>query len=98
MSEAVQVCNRDGDTLELLRPSPQEGQAPFLLACPLSYLPKALSNSATAYNCLETCFEGQLYVQRLVEMKAMNAERTRGEREKKERRRQDKEAARLQQQ
>ena len=37
-------------------------------------------------------------VQRLLEMKAMNAERTRGERDKKERRRQEKEAARLQQQ
>ena len=37
-------------------------------------------------------------VQRLIEMRVMNAERTRGEREKKERRRQDKEAVRLQQQ
>ncbi len=41
---------------------------------------------------------GCILVQRLIEMRSMNAERSRGEREKKERRRQDKEAARMQQQ
>lgn len=37
-------------------------------------------------------------IQRLIEMKAMTAERTRGERERKERRRAEKEAAKLQEQ
>ena len=37
-------------------------------------------------------------VQRLIEMKAMTAERTRGERDRKERRRQEKEASKLREQ
>lgn len=39
-----------------------------------------------------------MFVQRLIEMKAMTSERTRSERERKERKRQEKEAAKLQEQ